>query len=147
MFKNDLIAIYMKSKEKLHWNCYFSISLIHHSMFCYIIFCSLKWFKHTTPSVTENKSFVLAIQHRNSKTTILRLWYPETFQVIHNSKSWMYTWPWLGPYCGLIHVCVQAKTSTASKTNVATLLMVQPYQPNHYFFVVLQIFDNAVYGF
>ena len=107
LFKNDLIALHMKSKEKLHWNCYFSISLIHHSLFCYIIFCSLKWFKHTTPSVRENKSFVLAIQHSNSKNTILRLWYPETFQVIHKDKRWMYTWPWLGSYCDLIHVCAQ----------------------------------------
>lgn len=136
MSKNDLIAIHMKSKEKLHWNCYFSISLIHHSLFCYIIFCLLKWFKHTTPKVTKNKSFILVIQHRNPKNTILRLWYPETFRVIHKGKSWMYTWPWLDQYCGLIHVrvCAQAKTSTASKTNVATLFMVQPYQPTLYFF-------------
>jgi hypothetical protein len=147
LFKNDLIAIYMKSKEKLQWNCYFSISLIHHSLFCYIILCSFKWFKHTTQSVRENRSFVLAIQHANSKNTILRLWYPETFQVIHKDKRWMYTWPWLGPYCGLIHVCAQAKTSTASRTNVTTVLMVQSYQPTLYFFVFMQIFGNALYGF
>jgi len=139
--------MYMKSKEKWHWNCYFSISLIHHSLFCYIIFCSLKWFKHTTPSVKENKSFVLAIQHRNYKNIILKIWYPETFQVKHKDINWMYTWPRLGPYCGLIHVCAQAKTWTASEINVATLLMVQPYQPTLYFFVVLKIFGNAVYGF